>query len=296
MDVQPVVVGVDGSSASRDALTWAVDEARLHGAPLHIVHARQKPVHDPVFEGGFVLPPVDDGSQDVDVALAGARELVRDLAPDLAVETWFFHGPPASVLLDQATDGALLLVVGSRGLGAWGSLFLGSVSARLAARSSVPVLVVPPGSPRAADGGPVVVGVDGSPHSKAAVRAAAREAAARGVPLDLVTAFSVPADLLVGPLVPPPDEVRAQVEDRARRAVEAGAQRAREAEPDLEVRASVVEGQAAQVLAQVAGSRASVVAVGSRGHGTVVGPVLGSVSQSVLHHARWPVLVVHAED
>lgn len=295
MDVPPVVVGIDGSSASRDALTWAVDEARLHGAPLHVVHARQKLVHDPVFEGGFSLPPLDDGSQDVDVALARARDLVRDLAPDLAVETWFFHGPAASVLLDQATDGAMLLVVGSRGLGAWGSLFLGSVSSRLAAHSPVPVLVVPPGSPRDG-GGPVVAGVDGSAHSKAAVRAAAREAVARGVPLDLVTAFSVPADLLVGPLVPPPDEVRAQVRDRARQVVEAAVRWAREAEEEVEVRPSVVEGLPVDVLAQVAGSGASVVAVGSRGYGRVVGPVLGSVSQSVLHHARWPVLVVHAED
>lgn len=293
MDVQPVVVGIDGSSTSRDALIWAVHEARLRGAPLHVIHACPHPTYDPVFAGGFCLPPITL-EEEADVALDCAGDLVRETAPEVPVETWACKGPAASVLLDQAQDGAGLVVVGSRGLGASGALFLGSVSTRVAARSTVPVVVVPPGTEHST-AGPVVVGVDGTPHSMAAVRAGTREAVLRGVPLELVSAYLVPADLLVGPLAPPVDLRPAYVE-RAERVVGEAARTARTMGPHLEVRTHVVEGVPTDAIAQVAGSTASLVVLGSRGHGRVLGPVLGSVSQSVLHRATGPVMVVHAQD
>lgn len=294
MDVQPVVVGIDGSSTSRDALIWAVHEARLRGAPLHVIHACPHPTYDPVFAGGFCLPPIVLEEEETDVALDCAGDLVRETAPEVPVETWACRGSATSVLLDQAQDGAGLVVVGSRGLGAAGALFLGSVSARVAARATVPVVVVPPGTEHSA-AGPVVVGVDGTPHSTAAVRAGAREAAVRGVPLELVSAHLVPADLLVSPLTPPVD-LRSAYMERAERVVGEAARTARALGPHLEVRTHVVEGLPTDALAQVAGSTASLVVLGSRGHGLLTGPVLGSVSQSVLHHATGPVMVVHAQD
>ncbi|MBD7998373.1 universal stress protein [Oerskovia gallyi] len=293
MTIAPVVVGIDGSSTSRQALTWAAQEARLRGAPLRVIHARRRPASDPVFEGGFCLPPIvpEPGP---DVPLDTARDLVHETAPGVPVEAWVLEGAAASVLREEAENGATLLVVGSRGHGALGSLFLGSVSARLAADAAAPVVVVPPGvSPRS--DGPVVIGVDGSTHSTAAVRAAALEASVRGVPLDLVCAYTVAADLLTSPLVARSDALRTESTDRARRVVEAAAQTAHEAHEGVEVRTFVVEGTPSDAIAQVAGDTASLVAVGSRGHGRVLGPVLGSVSQSVLHHARWPVLVAHGD-
>ena len=84
--------------------------------------------------------------------------------------------------------------------------------------------------------------------------------------------------------------------ERAERVVEEAARTARALGPHLEVRTHVVEGLPTDAIAQVAGSTASLVVLGSRGHGLLTGPVLGSVSQSVLHHATGPVMVVHAQD
>ena len=325
MTASPVVVGIDGSSTSREALVWAAHEAHLRGAPLRAVHARPRPDYDPILAGASCLSPVPLVEEGADVALGTAVDLVQDLDPELPVEGSVCLGAAASVLLDEAEAGAGLLVVGSRGLGAFDSLFLGSVSTHLAARSPAPVVVVPPRTPFSVDG-PVVVGVDGAAHSAAAVREGAREAAAREVPLDLVVAHTVPTDTLVNPLSPPSD-LRSASQEHARRVAEEAARAARAAgaevggrahvgegppapagapgggppaapraggAPGADVRTHVVEGPAAQAVAQVAGTAASLVAVGARGHGRVLGPVLGSVSQSVLHHARWPVLVARA--
>ncbi|MBE7699873.1 universal stress protein [Oerskovia sp. Sa1BUA8] len=292
MTASPVVVGIDGSSTSREALVWAAHEAHLRGAPLRAVHARPRPDYDPILAGASCLSPVPLVEEGADVALGTAVDLVQDLDPELPVEGSVCLGAAASVLLDEAEAGAGLLVVGSRGLGAFDSLFLGSVSTHLAARSPAPVVVVPPRTPFSVDG-PVVVGVDGAAHSAAAVREGAREAAAREVPLDLVVAHTVPTDTLVNPLSPPSD-LRSASQEHARRVAEEAARAARAAGAEVDVRTHVVEGPAAQAVAQVAGTAASLVAVGARGHGRVLGPVLGSVSQSVLHHARWPVLVARA--
>jgi nucleotide-binding universal stress UspA family protein len=288
-----VVVGIDGSTSSRDALVWAAREARLREAPLVVVHSRFRPSYDPVFAGGF-YPPVAEASQDeVDGVLDLAAEVVAQVEPGLKVSGVTRSGPAALVLLDVANEGAGLVVVGSRGLGAFGAFFLGSVSIHLAARSPAPVVVVPSGV-GFSTAGPVLVAVDGSAGGEAATVEAAREAVLRDVPLDVVAAYLVPADPLVTSLSPSVDDFRGSFRARAHEVAEAAATRAKQEGPSLTVRTHVVEGPPAQeiVKAAEAGS-ASLVVVGSRGHGEVVGPVLGSVSQGVLRHATTPVLVAH---
>jgi nucleotide-binding universal stress UspA family protein len=285
-----VVVGIDGSTSSRDALVWAAREARLRGVSLLVVHSRFRPSYDPVFASGFYPPgsePDDDGVLDL------AAEVVAKVEPGLTVSGVSRSGPAALVLLDVANEGAGLVVVGSRGLGAFGAFFLGSVSVHLAARSPAPVVVVPSGT-EFSTAGPVLVAVDGSAGGEAATVEAAREALLRGVPLDVIATYLVPADPLVTSLSPSVDDFRGAFRARAHEVAEAAAEQARAVDSSLIVRTHVAEGAPAReiVKAATAGSAALVV-VGSRGHGEVVGPVLGSVSQGVLRHATTPVLVAH---
>lgn len=288
MSENRVVVGIDGSTSSRSALIWAAHEAHLREVDLLVVHARFRPAYDVLFAGGFYLPPIADEGEEVAEILRVATGLVEHVAPDLEVKVSARPGPAALALLEAATEGAGCVVVGSRGLGAFGSLFLGSVSIHVAARSPVPVVVVPTDTTFSTTG-PVVVGVDGSPHAQAAVHAAAEEAARRHVPLDIVAAYTVPTDLLVTPLATSRDEFRQAFQIQAQANAETAAHAAGDART---VRTHVAEGPPAREIARIA-ETASLVVVGSRGHGEITGPVLGSVSQTLLRHATWPVLVVH---
>ncbi|MER7547914.1 universal stress protein [Actinomadura sp.] len=132
----PVVVGVDGSAASLEALGLAFTEARLRGAELSAITA-----WPPDAEPGPV-PLVDaDGLREfAEGRLAGLVEPWREKYPDVAVRTEVITGPPRQVLLTAAKD-ARLLVVGSRGLGGFRGLLLGSVSNALLHHAACPVAV-----------------------------------------------------------------------------------------------------------------------------------------------------------
>lgn len=144
-------------------------------------------------------------------------------------------------------------------------------------------------SPTPPPTGPVVVGIDGSEGSLVALRAAARQARLHGVPLEVVVVWH-PG--VVGSL--PVFGVGTPVEDQLeelRRGLEATLAKEVLADDGISVTPRVVNGHAAAVLVE-ASSTASLVVVGSRGHGTVAGRLLGSVSQQVLAHAHCPVMIV----
>jgi nucleotide-binding universal stress UspA family protein len=140
--VDKIVVGVDGSDESRDALRWAVDEARVHGASVAAVHAWQAP--PPVPEMGpmptydiSILPELREIS---DRLIASVVKEVVGEGSDVPVEPSAVEGPAAAVLTDSARD-ADLLVVGSRGHGGFTGLLLGSVGQQLAHHSPCPVVI-----------------------------------------------------------------------------------------------------------------------------------------------------------
>lgn len=138
--------------------------------------------------------------------------------------------------------------------------------------------------------GPVVVGVDGSPSSLAAVEAAVFEAHLRGVGLRVVHAFIWPAMHVPpspSPLGPPEGGLRTMVEDMMAEAVE----HARAVTPDVEVTHAVVAGEPLTVL-EVESRAAGLIVVGSRGSGGFVGVLLGSTAVHLAAHARCPVMVV----
>ncbi len=130
-----VVVGVDGSGASMDALRWAVAQASSRGLTLEIVHVRV--VRKVVSE--LIVGAEAEEEEILEQAVATARAL----APDLEVHG-YLEDPPAAGRLVEASRGAALLVVGSRGLGGFKELMLGSVSQQCVHHAHCPVLVVRP--------------------------------------------------------------------------------------------------------------------------------------------------------
>ncbi|CNF99122.1 UspA domain-containing protein [Mycobacterium tuberculosis] len=132
----PVVVGVDGSAASLEALGLAFAEAALRGAELAAVVAWPSDADT----GGAPLVDADALREVARERLAGLVAPWRERYPQVPVRTEVFIGPPREVLLGAAKD-ARLLVVGSRGLGGFRGLLLGSVSNAVLQHAACPVAV-----------------------------------------------------------------------------------------------------------------------------------------------------------
>jgi nucleotide-binding universal stress UspA family protein len=134
-----IVVGIDGSETGRLAAGWASDEARLRGDQLRLVSAWSIPATTFLAgETGTTEDLAAELAQGAEEALSAAS---REVDPRLVVETTAVEGQAANVLL-EAADGADLLVLGSRGLGGFRGLLLGSVSQQCVAHASCPVVVV----------------------------------------------------------------------------------------------------------------------------------------------------------
>jgi nucleotide-binding universal stress UspA family protein len=136
-----IVVGVDGSAGAEVALRFAVEEATLRCLPLRLVCAWEAGAA--AYMGEVFAPTADvfvDAEQHADQVLRAAVELAGALG--VQVEALAVEGHPATMLIEQARDAALL-VVGTRGHGTAASLLLGSVSQRLAHRAGCPLVIVP---------------------------------------------------------------------------------------------------------------------------------------------------------
>lgn len=130
-----IVAGVDGSEESEHALRWAVHQAELTGARLHVVSAWQVPI-------GYGFPEAYIGTDIEDGIRANLRQVLHDTPTgDVPVTSAVINGVPAAVLV-EASRAAELLVVGSRGRGAFAGLLLGSVSAHCVTHAHCPVTVV----------------------------------------------------------------------------------------------------------------------------------------------------------
>jgi nucleotide-binding universal stress UspA family protein len=141
-----IVVGVDGSENSLEALRFALAEARLRGATVVAVHVPHLPMAPVVGAPAFVIGDLPDLVQAVEESasqiVADALAEVRDEAAGIDVETVVVRGGVAHELV-QASAGADLLVVGSRGRGGFAGLLLGSVSQQCVHHARCPVVIVP---------------------------------------------------------------------------------------------------------------------------------------------------------
>ncbi|RKN27276.1 universal stress protein [Micromonospora musae] len=282
----PVVVGVDGSTVGLDAVRVAAREAAQRRRPLRVVHAFIWPL---MGVSGRPAPggPVGGGLRhQAERYVVEAVAEAGKVAPEVPVTGAVVDGEAATVML-AASRQAALVVLGHRGLGGFAGLLIGSVTVQVASRALCPVLVVR-GEPRA--DGPVVVGVDGSELSRAAVGFAFEEAAYRDVPLVAVHAWRYPTPLGSGDFVPLTYDVDAYGDEVGRVLAESVAGYA-ERYPQVAVRYRPVRGTAAHALTQVSKS-AQLMVVGAHGRGALGGLVLGSVSHAVLHHAHAPLAVI----
>jgi len=141
-NAQRIVVGVDGSSGSKEALRWAVGQAELTGAVVEAVIAWQFPA---VASGyGWIPMPVADDLDCEGIAAKVLGDTVADCADpagQVQIITSVLHGNAAEVLLDRAR-GADLLVVGSRGHGGFVGALLGSVSQHCAHHATCPLVII----------------------------------------------------------------------------------------------------------------------------------------------------------
>lgn len=284
-----VVVGVDGSASSLAAVEVAAREARSRGAGLRVVHAFVWPAtHVPL--GPSPLGPPEGGLRNmVDRLVTEAVERARAVAPDVDTSHVVVTAEPLTVLEAQSRA-AELVVVGSRGMGGFVGLLVGSTAVHLAAHGSCPVLVVRE-QPHA--DGPIVLGVDGSAAGQKAVDFAFAEAALRDAPLVALhtwTTWNAPMPAPQDPSMPyanPPGAL-AEGEERLSSEALAGHQ---ERYPGVRVEHKVVHGGTRESLIEASRS-AQLMVVGARGRGGFAGLLLGSVSQALLHHAHCPVAVV----
>jgi len=280
----PIVVAVDGSNLALEGVRWAASAAARENRALQVVSVVEP---EPLQYGSAIALAqayTDASRAFAEGALQIARDLVREVAPEVEESGEVLSGRPAHVLR-EVSQRAHLLVVGRRGLGGVEGLVLGSVSSDLAANSACPLVVVPEG---ARTDGPVVVGVDGSPVSTAAIAAAFSAAALLGVPLVAVHTYDAHPRFSFREHG---EDWEQRVVDEARESLGSQLAGGQADNPDVPVETVVGTGGAAGEILGAA-REAQLVVVGSRGRGELSGALLGSTSRSVLHGADCAVMIV----
>jgi nucleotide-binding universal stress UspA family protein len=280
-----IAVGVDGSPASRVAVDWAARDAAIRNVPLTLVHIANgvvAPWSRTPLPTGFGKWQQERGRKFIDDAIRVAKEATR--ADQVQVRTEMYYSAVVPTLVDISKD-VEMVVVGSRGQGAFGSL-LGSVSAGLVQHSHCPVAVIhdeDPLMPHPAEA-PVLVGIDGSPVSELATEIAFDEASRRHVDLIALHAWS-DTRMLDFPGMDWSTMKESEDEVLAERL--AGWQ---ERYPDVTVHRQVVCDRPSRQLIEHS-EAAQLVVIGSHGRGGFAGMLLGSVSAAVVQSARMPVIV-----
>jgi nucleotide-binding universal stress UspA family protein len=285
MAEKPIVAATDGSEESLRAVDWAAREAVLRGAPLRIVSAAALLPRMAASQNQSRYQTVSDTIRtDSDVALTAAADRAAKVSPDLLIDTDHLDGAPAEAVT-EAGSGALMLVVGSRGVGGFTAMILGSVSRYAATHASSPVVVVREeiGAARRQVG----VGIGDLKGNAAALAFAFEEAALRQASLVAVHAWHTPqADMSRAG-----DQFTAEGRDflqaEASRHLEALLDEWRAKYPDVPVSQDVVHGHPGRTLAGLS-ARTDLLVLGRHAahHGS------GRVTHAVLNHAHGPVVTV----
>ncbi|GAS93591.1 universal stress protein [Mycolicibacterium canariasense] len=280
-----ILVAVDGSPASEAAVTWAARESALRQTPVTLLHVIAPLIVTwPITTAQLEIAEwQDDNSRQV---LEQAQKIFHAAAGDADVPPVRTESVPSPVIptLYEVSKDAMMMVVGNRGTGAHRHLPIGSVGAGLLHHAHCPVVVVRAGVDTDTTA-PVLVGVDGSPASEAAIRLAFEEASLRGVDLVAMHAWS---DTAVFPAVEMDWHL---YEEQAHETLAERLAGWQEQYPDVDVQRRLPCDRPAHWL--VTESRtAQMVIVGNRGRGGFSGMLLGSVSSTVAQLSSVPVIVV----
>jgi len=285
MAAKPIVAATDGSEESLRAVDWAAREAVLRGAPLRIVTAAALLPRMVGSQGQSHYEVVTDVIRDAsDAALSAAAARATKVAADLLIDTDHLAGSPAEAVTN-AGSGALMLVVGSRGVAAFAAMVLGSVSRYAATHAASPVVVVR--EETGAAHRQVGVGIGSVEGNDAALDFAFEEAALRKASLVAVHAWHTP-QLDVSRTGHTPAGATADVfQTEAARELERLLDEWREKYPGVQVSQDVVHGHPGRTLAGLS-ARADLVVLGRRPphHGP------GTVTHAVLNHAHGPIATV----
>jgi nucleotide-binding universal stress UspA family protein len=288
MAAKPIVASTDGSEESLRAVEWAAREAVLRGAPLRIVSAAALLPRMISRAGPGELDTVTDViSENRDRALATAAERAAKMAPSLLIDTDRLTGAPAEAVTESGS-GAMMLVVGSRGMGAFTAMVLGSVSRYAASHAPCPVVVVR--DETAATHRQVVVGIGDPDHCAESLTFTFEEASLRKASLLAIHAWHAPQSDIsrAREALTAPGSNAAEAE--AARQLEGLLNDWREKYPDVPVSQDVVHGHPGRALVGLS-ARADLVVIGRHAkHSGLQGP--GSVRHAVLNHAHGPIAVV----
>lgn len=300
----PIVVGVDWPSGSQTALSWAAQTAQVTGAKIFLVHTIS-----PIVGSEMAVPPFDYDEY---------RDLVRarvdswgERLGDLDHEAQVFEDHPANGILGVSEEvGSGLIVVGAHARGNWEPPLLGSVTSKILHASNTPVAVVPD-EPLPDVSAPVVVGVDGSPHSERALRWAATSEVTGGKSIYAVTV--IPPELYAEhphfaerPLrLRRPSQPEQPIHGRSSRheafdfmdiAGDTAADLRELADivasdTGVKITADTLIGSPVGRLIETARD-ASVIVLGKSGHNALVQAILGSTGRGVATHSQIPVIFI----
>ncbi len=278
----PILVPFDGSADAQRALLWAAEESVRTSAPVRVMVVNE--VLPPTWGGVGGMAVVTDGFV---LDAAALIEQAQKTLADAGVGEVIAEQRTGHVVdeLLRAAASASTLVVGSSGHGRLGEALFGSVSQHVARHATCPVVVVREAHDSQARR--IVVGIDGSKTSLAALEYACRRAEVTHETVVAIHAWYVRAPSTD---VWSADPRSVDSDDHELLLAEsiAGVQ---EDHPDVRLEHEIVAVSPAQCLVD-ASAGASLVVVGSRGRGFFSGMLLGSVSQAVLAGASCPVAVV----
>jgi nucleotide-binding universal stress UspA family protein len=279
-----IVVGVDGSESSRDALRWALAEALLRGVPLEVLHAWHTPM---IFVPDAYDPElVEMGRMDE----AALRFIDRELdavgadgdCPVLIEQTEVQHFPAHALI--EASRRAEIVVLGRHGVGGFPHELMSPKVVQVAHHAECAVAVVP--DQWRGDGHGVVVGVDGSEHGAHALRWAVAEAMHRDASLTAVMAWGLLDQHQIDPHEPFDPNYNAKTARSVLDEVIAG-----QLGDDAKVDRKVVNDLPPRALLE-ASADSELLVVGARGLGGFQDLLLGSVSHRCLARSSCPTVVV----
>ncbi|MGI5526180.1 universal stress protein [Streptomyces syringium] len=294
--MDPVItVGLDGSPESRSAALWAAQEARLRGCTLRMLHAWVL-----LSAAGEKVTAESDRDYWSKKIVDDAQREVHQLYPELPVTEELVAEDPGPALLAAAAESDLL-VLGSRGMGPVAAFFLGDIGLHVVAHTDTPVVLVraqedtagtaaqatPPAT------GDVVVGLNLQGPCDRLLEFAFTSAARRGATLHAVHAGKLPVQAYA-PWGMDPDVVEDLTRD-ARKVLGDALRPWREKFPGVEVAESVHLESPARVINRAAAGAGLLVMGRRHKHRTALGPRIGPVLQSALHHAPCPVAVAPHE-
>ncbi|AEX40517.1 Universal stress protein A [Corynebacterium pseudotuberculosis] len=291
-----VVVAVDGSEASNNAVRWAANTANKRGVPLRLAASYTMPQF--LYAEGMVPPQelFDELQTETMATVEAARTLAHEVAPDIKIGYTIAEGSPIDMLLEMSSE-VTMIVMGSRGLGGLSGMVMGSVSAAVVSHAKCPVVVVREDN-QVTDAnkyGPVVVGVDGSEVSQRATEFAFEEAQARGAKLVAIhTWMDMQVQASLAGLAAAQQEWNV-IEEEQTQLLHDRIQPLLERFPDVNVDMVITRDRPIRALEDSA-KDAQLLVVGSHGRGGFRGMLLGSTSRALLQSAPCPMVVVRPPD